>query len=219
MKTLLPIIAMFLFDIFALGIPIALVIFLVKYLKKSKKQQYIKKQQTQDIKKKTLKEIYPNTTFSFEQQFQPQINKTEVQYDSTYKKRDLITPFEKELYIILNEILKDEKYNNYTILSKIRMADLIETINQNNYSDFNKIKSKHIDFALCDKQTLAPLLLIELDDSSHNNPNRRNRDDFVNQSLVQAGYKIIHIRNLDKGKIEGQIEEILSSKLSSVFYI
>ncbi len=99
------------------------------------------------------------------------------------------------------------------------MADLIETINQNNYSDFNKIKSKHIDFALCDKQTLAPLLLIELDDSSHNNPNRRNRDDFVNQSLVQAGYKIIHIRNLDKGKIEGQIEEILSSKLSSVFYI
>ncbi len=91
MKTLLPIIAMFLFDIFALGIPIALVIFLVKYLKKSKKQQYIKKQQTQDIKKKTLKEIYPNTTFSFEQQFQPQINKTEVQYDSTYKKRDLIT--------------------------------------------------------------------------------------------------------------------------------
>ena len=117
------------------------------------------------------------------------------------------------------ELINSPDFSNLTIISKIRLADLIESNNKFNYSDFNKIRSKHIDFALCDKHTLMPLLLIELDDNSHNQYERRQRDDFVNQSLVQSGYKILRIRNIDKEQIKMQLYEIMNSNLSGVFYI
>lgn len=72
---------------------------------------------------------------------------------------------------------------------------------------------------LCEKQNLKPLLIIELDDNTHNYENRRIRDDFVNQSLVQSGYKVLRIRNLDKTKIEQTVTEILTNKLPAVFYV
>ena len=72
---------------------------------------------------------------------------------------------------------------------------------------------------LCEKHNLKPLLIIELDDSTHNYESRRVRDDFINQSLVQSGYNVLHIRNLDNTKIEQTITEILNNKLQAVFYV
>ncbi|WP_308567789.1 DUF2726 domain-containing protein [uncultured Eubacterium sp.] len=177
---------------------------------------------TEEEHRRELKQIYPNTTFSWEN---PEI----MYYDDkqndqnanvpTYAKKSLLSQYETKLYNILLELINCPDFSNLTIISKIRLADLIESNNKYSYSDFNKIKSKHIDFALCDKHTLMPLLLIELDDNSHNQYERRQRDDFVNQSLVQSGYKVLRIKNIDKERIKMQLYEIINSNLPGVFYI
>lgn len=46
--------------------------------------------------------------------------------------------------------------------------------------------SKHVDFVLCHLQTVAPALVIELDDASHQAPERQERDLFLNEVLRVA---------------------------------
>ena len=131
-----------------------------------------------------------------------------------YQKKEIITDYEKKLYQIIKSIAFDK---NLEIITKIRLADLIETTTNNKY-DFYRIQSKHIDFALCNCDNLEPILLIELDDNTHNDNNRRIRDDFVNQSLVQSGYKILRVRKLDKELITEMINAILENNMPGVYY-
>ncbi len=60
----------------------------------------------------------------------------------------------------------------------------------NDYRALNSIKSKHVDFVICDKNLMAKWI-IELDDSSHQNPDRAERDIFVDKSLTDCGYSIL----------------------------
>jgi hypothetical protein len=43
------------------------------------------------------------------------------------------------------------------------------------------------------RQTVSPLLVVELDDSSHQRIERRNRDLFVDRALAAAGLPILHV--------------------------
>lgn len=111
-----------------------------------------------------------------------------------YKRKNLLTENEKRFYKKLKPIT--DKYN-LELLTKIRMADIIEvseTVNKNEWSKyFSKIKSKHIDFAITDKDNLNILLLIELDDSSHKEKSRVERDNFINQAYISAGIPIARL--------------------------
>lgn len=57
----------------------------------------------------------------------------------------------------------------------------------------NSIQLKHIDFLLCDSSNTKPLLVIELDDRSHDRPERRERDEFLDRACAAAGLAILHI--------------------------
>ena len=61
-----------------------------------------------------------------------------------------------------------EIFGDCVVLAKVRLADLIEANERHPQwqANFNRIRSKHVDFVLCDNW-LRPLLAIELDDSSH----------------------------------------------------
>ena len=111
-----------------------------------------------------------------------------------YKRKNLLTENEKRFYKKLKPIT--DKYN-LELLTKIRMADIIEvseTVNKTEWSKyFSKIKSKHIDFAITDKDNLNILLLIELDDSSHKEKSRIERDNFINQAYISAGIPIARL--------------------------
>ncbi len=111
-----------------------------------------------------------------------------------YKKKEyLFTNAEKSFYGVIKLILKDDPYS---IFAKVRLCDLLYlptgTDKRNIY--WNKIKSKHIDFVICDDNHIKPVLAIELDDSSHNNSNRIERDTFVNKALRDAGLNIIRVK-------------------------
>ncbi|MCR4794708.1 MULTISPECIES: DUF2726 domain-containing protein [Ruminococcus] len=108
-----------------------------------------------------------------------------------YNAKTILTDREYEFYKRLKP-LADEY--GLSIYSKVRLADLIEPKPkaENPYwmECFNKIKAKHIDFALADEDT-AIVALIELDDTSHARPDRVERDDFVNAVLENTGYTLL----------------------------
>lgn len=61
-------------------------------------------------------------------------------------------------------------------------------------SAFNQIGSKQADFVVCDGVTTRPLLVVELDDRSHDRADRRDRDGFVDRACASAGLPIVHVR-------------------------
>ena len=101
--------------------------------------------------------------------------------------KTILTDREYEFYKKLKPLADEYGLSIYT---KVRLADLIEPKpkEENPYwmECFNKIKAKHIDFALADEET-AIVALIELDDTSHARPDRVERDDFVNAVLENTG--------------------------------
>lgn len=116
-----------------------------------------------------------------------------------YRKKLLLTKNEWYFYKKLKPIC--DKYNLH-ILSKIRFADLVEVESNIDKNDkiryFNKISRKHIDFVLCKPENLQVIALIELDDKSHEQEKRIERDNFIDNVCKKAGYKIIHIRNYEE---------------------
>ncbi len=91
----------------------------------------------------------------------------------------------------------------------VRLADLIYTTEKEDWwFYFNKIKSKHIDFVLCNAKSMSPEIAIELDDSSHSEWDRTERDMFVDQALEDAGMKIVRFRVKESYQIGEIIEKL-----------
>ena len=120
----------------------------------------------------------------------------------------LLSKAEKYFYNILREA-----FSTHTILPKVRLADLIEADRRhpNWQSNFNRIKSKHIDFIICDAW-LCPLLAVELDGSSHQRIDRQERDDLVDQILREAALEIVHVSR-QKRYCQSDIRQLLLPKL------
>jgi len=102
---------------------------------------------------------------------------------------------ESTLYGMLMRALSD----NYVVLSKIRIEDFVD-VNKNELSREeafglrNRIKSRHVDFLICDRNS-KPLMAVELDGGSHNNYHRAQRDEFVDGVYREAGLPVRHIRS------------------------
>ena len=109
-----------------------------------------------------------------------------------YKARGkLVTKSELRFYKSLQKAVQDD----WEIFAMVRIADLlrVETGEPNRRKWLNKILSKHIDFVLCDPGSLAPVCCIELDDPSHNRPDRIERDIFVNDAFASADLPLLRI--------------------------
>jgi len=57
------------------------------------------------------------------------------------------------------------------------------------------INRKSVDFVLCDKAYISPKLAIELDDRSHERPDRQERDQEVERIFQQAGVPLLRLQN------------------------
>ncbi len=120
-----------------------------------------------------------------------------------YKFKYLLTKSEWSFYKKLKEVT-DKR--NLHILAKVRLADLVEVekwVSEGGFKKyFSKIKSKHVDFVLCNPDNLAVKAIIELEDGTHHNsPERARRDDFVDKVLKKCGYPVIYTyggANLDE---------------------
>lgn len=127
-----------------------------------------------------------------------------------YKKSQLLTKYEYYFYKML---LKKCMPINLLICPKVRLEDFIEvTDKQNTLKYRGKIKSRHIDFTICDFD-MNILFCIELDDITHTYKKQIEADNFKNQLFNQIG---IPLYRIDKkyGDIEKQIDNVINIYLN-----
>jgi len=107
------------------------------------------------------------------------------------RRESLVTKPELKFYRSLIKAAQDD----FEIFAMVRIADLLVVDPElpSKRVWLNKILAKHIDFVLCDPATLQPLVCIELDDPSHNRPERIERDIFLNKAFESAGLPLLRI--------------------------
>jgi hypothetical protein len=122
------------------------------------------------------------------------------------KKKYFFSAAERSFYEILKRLAPVE----HTVFAKVRLADLVYvskgTLSWQ--SHFNRINRKHLDFVLCNRD-LAPVVAIELDDSSHDEEDRQSRDEFVDQVLAAAALPIVHMP-AKRGYVLDEVRQMLS---------
>ena len=112
---------------------------------------------------------------------------------------------EQALYINLQKTLA----NDFIVLSKVRIEEFIFA----SYKKRNEIKSRHVDFLICDIRTTEPLLAIELDGLSHLSPVMVDRDQFVDELYNSVGLPFIHVLKDDNFEKEAEkIKDLLNNK-------
>ena len=114
-------------------------------------------------------------------------------YSKSYQIRYLLTKNEWYEYKKLRDIAEAK---NLRVCPKVRLLDLVEPRRGEGYmSLLGKIQSKHVDFVISDRD-MHIKAIVELDDGSHNRPDRQERDNFVDEVLTSVGYKVIRTRSI-----------------------
>lgn len=130
-----------------------------------------------------------------------------------FKKKDyFLSKAEISFFHVLGSILDEQ----WLIFTKIRLIDLVSIPRgtENYQSHRNRVQAKHVDFVLCDRKSVTPVLVIELDDSSHNKHSVQKRDQFVNAVMKAAGLPILRIPS-QKGYDTRELQQRLQTALSS----
>jgi hypothetical protein len=115
-----------------------------------------------------------------------------------------------KFYKSLSKAVQDD----FQIFAMVRIADLlrVEKGNKHRRKWLNKILAKHIDFVLCDPGSLKPIVCLELDDVSHQRPDRIERDKFVNLAFKSAQLPLLRIPTQTEYKSQ-EIRELIESVL------
>jgi topoisomerase DNA-binding C4 zinc finger domain protein len=104
-----------------------------------------------------------------------------------------------------------DKYN-FIILPQVQLQSIFKITNNKDIANFNKIKSKSVDFAIVDNKYNYKVF-IELDDYTHNQKNRIERDIFVNNLFNTYNLKLKRIKvqnNYNLEQIESIIKEVVN---------
>jgi len=129
--------------------------------------------------------------------------------DFPYESRKvLLTPAERSFMGVLEQALEEKLH----IMAKVRLADVVEVKSgltpRARGIAFNRIQSKHLDFVVCDPKDFSILCAIELDDSSHAQKRRQNRDELVDDVMNAAGIKL-HRFPVKQGYVVAEVRKVV----------
>lgn len=113
--------------------------------------------------------------------------------DYVYKRKiDLVTPTELEFFRILLSAVNRE---HYYVIPQVHLSTLFahKAKGQHWHGAFQRINRKSVDFAICTLKNLNPICGIELDDKSHDRPERIERDKMVEGLFKQAELPLLRI--------------------------
>lgn len=126
-----------------------------------------------------------------------------------------MTDAEQKFFAVLQPLVAP----SYHISSKVRLADIFDVLYApGRKAAFNKIRSKHIDFVLTEPGTSRILCGIELDDNSHQRPDRVERDRFVNQLFASQSVPLLRVpwaHHYDPEALRQSIARILGRTLAA----
>jgi hypothetical protein len=130
-------------------------------------------------------------------------------YPPEHKTRDdFLSNAERMFYFTLKSYIGEKA----VVCPKVSLKDVFfvgKGVGNDYKKYFNKIAQKHVDFLLCDPQSMKLYCGIELDDSSHSQPNRANRDIFMDRVFQTANLKLFHMP-LKAGYTAYNFTEIIS---------
>lgn len=132
------------------------------------------------------------------------------------KSKSLLTKPEHILY----QALVKANENEFAVFAKVRMGDFVFLANEPQDRKFhvNQVLCKHVDFLFCKNQSLEPVLVVELDDSSHKQYVHTERDEFKNRTFDAIGLPYLRIKIQPEYKFEAlriQIKEKIDGKRSA----
>jgi hypothetical protein len=112
-----------------------------------------------------------------------------------YSLRDpLLPPVEIQFYQVLHAVVG----KRVVVCPKMRLADLFKVKANASKENVNeafqkRIEGRSVDFVLCERYTLRPLLAIELYDHSQAKATRKRRDAWVDKLFKAAKLPILHL--------------------------
>lgn len=114
------------------------------------------------------------------------------------RKQFFLTRAEHEFYDALIVAAGDKYY----VFAQVHLPTILDNKvkGQDWRAALAHINRKSVDFVLCDKAYISPKLAIELDDKSHERPDRQERDKEVERILADAGVPLLRIEN--KGRFD-----------------
>lgn len=116
-------------------------------------------------------------------------NKTETQRLPYRLREPFLATTELALFRALNQMVG----GRYLICPKVSLNDVFYIVRPNeNVHFFNKFFRKHVDFLLCDPQTLAPVFGVEIVRPISKNEARES-DKFMDDIFTGAGLPLVHI--------------------------
>lgn len=118
-----------------------------------------------------------------------------------YKQKPLLTKTEYSFYKVLK--FECDKHN-IIICPKVRMEDFLSITDKTKYQKWRgHVKSRHIDFMLCDNN-LNLLAGLELDDKSHDSYSAKETDNFKNNVFKSINLPLFRIKTNSNYKEEIQ---------------
>jgi hypothetical protein len=113
--------------------------------------------------------------------------------DLFYLRKPLFSPAERSFLGVLEGNLP----NGVRVFGKVRLEDIFGVKSGldrgRRQAARNRINRKHVDFLLVRANDLAPVAGIELDDRSHEEEDRQERDQFVDSVFSSAGLPLLHM--------------------------
>ena len=124
------------------------------------------------------------------------------------RKQFFLTRAEHEFYDALIVAVGDK----YHVFAQVHLPTILDNKvkGQDWRAALAHINRKSVDFVLCDKTYISPKLAIELDDKSHERPDRQERDKEVERILADAGVQLLRIENkghFDPAELAQRINE------------
>lgn len=133
----------------------------------------------------------------------------------SYQSRQLLSKRELQEYFKLKQYADAR---GWLICPKVRLWDLIEPKKRvaRKQSLENMIRAKHVDFLLVD-QSMKVIGVLELNDSTHDRADRKQRDSFVRDALEGAGIIMIQTRSITPETLDSfRIEKDLVSEAGGI---
>lgn len=127
------------------------------------------------------------------------------------RKASFMTRSEREFYEMLLAAVGNEMH----VFAQVHLPTILDhKVNGQKWGGaFRHISQKSVDFVLCDKKDIAPLLAIELDDRSHERSDRIERDREVERMLSEAGMPLLRVpdyKSLTSASLAERIRETIA---------
>jgi hypothetical protein len=100
-----------------------------------------------------------------------------------------LTRVEQVLFFRLSQTLPE-----LVVLAQVPLSSFLRVRKGHTWSEwFNRINQKSVDFLVCERD-FSIVMAVELDDASHEAPDRRRADRAKSRALSAAGVRLVHWR-------------------------